>query len=518
MGVAPDLSADGATVEDAAPEVPRRSAVGILPPMPVWVRTILGLVIALGVGLLCALPLGLERDQSIVAAVTALCAAWWCTEALPIPVTSLVPFVLFPLTGVLDHGQLASAYGDKFILLFMGGFMISRAAEKSRAHLRIADAVIRVVGTHSDKRIIIGFMLASAFCSMWISNTATALILLPVASAVIGKRRGHERFAVALLLAVAYGSSIGGITTLVGTAPNGVFASQYAEVTGKTVDFVSWMRVGVPICLCMLVACAGVLCFRIRGGGGIEREDLGPWTAYQVRVVLVLVATGLLWVTRTLPFGLGGWSVWLGMPKAHDATVALLAVVCMFLIPSGRRTSDDQPTRLLDWQTARDIPWGILLLFAGGLAIAQAFRATELADVIGRALTDVSGGMPTVVLMLLICLVVTFTTEVTSNTATTTLLMPILGAAGLASGVDPALFMIPAAVSASCAFMLPVATPPNAIVFGGSPHITIPRMASYGVVLNLIGAVVIALVCWAVVDPATGILATSTTPLQGVAP
>ena len=474
--------------------------------MPAWIRTILGLVIALGVAALCGTLLGLDRAQSVTAGVTALCAAWWCTEALPIPVTSLVPFVLFPLTGVLDHAQLASAYGDKFILLFMGGVMSSRAAEKSRAHLRIADAVIRVVGTSSDKRIIIGFMLASAFCSMWISNTATALILLPVAMAVIGKREGRTRFAVALLLAVAYGSSIGGITTLVGTAPNGVFASQYAEATGRTVDFVSWMQIGVPICVLMLIACGVVLCFRIRGGGGIEREDLGPWTSYQVRVTLVLVATALLWITRKLPFGLGGWSEWFDMRNAHDATSALLAVVVMFLIPTGERTDEGERPRLLDWETARNIPWGILLLFAGGLAIAQAFRATGLADVIGQALTDSAGGIPMLVLLLLICLVVTFTTEVTSNTATTTLLMPILASAGLASGVDPALFMIPAAVSASCAFMLPVATPPNAIVFGGSTHITIPRTASYGGVLNLIGAVVIALVSWAVIDPQTGIL------------
>ncbi|MEM1422448.1 MAG: SLC13 family permease [Planctomycetota bacterium] len=486
--------------------------------MPAWLRTILGLLIAIGVALLCSGVIGLDRAQSLTAGVTALCAAWWCTEALPIPVTSLLPFVLFPLTGVLDHAQLAAAYGDRFILLFMGGFMISRAAEKSWAHLRIADAVIRVVGTSSDKRIIVGFMLASALCSMWISNTATALILLPVAVAVIGKREGRERFAVALLLAVAYGSSVGGITTLVGTAPNGVFASQYFEATGRTVDFLSWMRVGVPVCVLMLVACGAVLCFRVKGGGGIEREDLGPWTSYQVRVTLVLVATALLWITRKLPFELGGWSAWFDMPNAHDATVALLAVVVMFLIPTGERSGDGARPRLLDWETARDIPWGILLLFAGGLAIAQAFRATGLADVIGRALTDSAGGVPTPVLLLLICLAVTFTTEVTSNTATTTLLMPILASAGIASGVDPALFMIPAAISASCAFMLPVATPPNAIVFGGSTHITIPRMASYGVVLNLIGAIVIAMVCWAVVDPQTGILGEPIATDAGKAP
>lgn len=468
-------------------------------------KTMLGILIAAVVYALCLHVFGLDRAQCITTAVTALCAAWWCTEALPIPVTSLVPFVAFPLAGVLDHGQLALAYGDKFILLFMGGFMISRAAERWRAHLRIADAVIRVVGMSSDRRIIVGFMLASAFSSMWISNTATALIMLPVATAIIAERRGSERFAVALLLAVAYGSSIGGITTLTGTAPNGVFASQYETLTGNTVDFVSWMRIGVPVCVLMLIACGVVLTFRIKGGGGVERESLGPWTSAQARVLLVLGGTALLWITRKLPFDWGGWSVWFDMPKAHDATIALLAVVALFLIPAGERDRHGRSQRLLDWDTARNIPWGILLLFAGGLAIALAFSETGLAEVIGQAMTGVMGRVPTVVLIALICFVVTFTTEVTSNTATTTLLMPILGAAALASGVDPALFMIPATLSASCAFMLPVATPPNAIVFGGSSHITIPRMASYGVVLNLTGVVIISLVCWVLLDSATGL-------------
>ncbi|MEO0964623.1 MAG: SLC13 family permease [Planctomycetota bacterium] len=448
---------------------------------------------------------GLGDAQAATAAVTVLCAAWWCTEAIPIPVTSLVPFVAFPLMGVLDHEQLASALGNKFILLFMGGFMISRAAERSNTHLRVADAMLRLVGTSSNRRVIIGFMLATAFCSMWISNTATALIMLPVAVAVIQREPDNDRFATCLLLAIAYGASIGGIATLIGTPPNGVMAAVYADQTGRTIDFLSWMTVGVPVSVLMLIACGALLCWPVRGGVGHDPEDLGRWTPAQRRVLAVLCITAALWITRSLPFGLGGWSVWLNMPNAHDATIALLAVVAMFLIPNGQLDEQGKPVRLLDWETARNIPWGILLLFAGGLAIAKAFGVTGLAADVGVALEDATEGLHPVLVIGVICLTVTFLTEVTSNTATTTMLMPVLAAAAVAEGVDPAVYMIPAALSASCAFMLPVATPPNAIVFGGADAVTIPKMVRYGFVLNLTGVVVITLTCYALLNQAPGL-------------
>jgi sodium-dependent dicarboxylate transporter 2/3/5 len=466
---------------------------------------VLGLVLACGVYVAGRFGLELDQAAAVTAATTVLCAVWWCTEAVPIPVTSLVPFVVFPLTGVLDHAQLAAAWGDKFILLFMGGFMISRAAEKSRAHLRVADLLIRLVGTRSDRRIVIGFLLTTAFCSMWISNTATALILLPVAMAVIQTKPNHPRFAVSLLLAIAYGASIGGIATLIGTPPNGVMASVYEQQARRTIDFLSWMQIGVPVSALMLMACGVLLTVRLDPGGGYRTTELGPWTPGQRRVLWVLATTAVLWVTRQLPFGWGGWSVWLSMPKAHDATVALLAVVALFLIPSGEVDDAGQPDKLLDWRTARDIPWGILLLFAGGLAIAAAFQSSGLATRVGEVLEVVTAGLPPVLVIGLICLTVTFTTEVTSNTATTTLLMPILAAAAVAAGVDAALFMVPAALSASCAFMLPVATPPNAIVFGGSDRITIATMVRYGLWLNVIGVLIITLVCYFVLDPEMGL-------------
>jgi sodium-dependent dicarboxylate transporter 2/3/5 len=459
----------------------------------------------------------MEHAPAMTAAVTILCAVWWCTEAVPIPVTSIIPFAVFPLAGVLDHTVLAGAMGDKFVLLFMGGFMLSKAAEKSKAHLRVAQGMIKLVGTSSNRRIIIGFMLATAFCSMWISNTATALIMLPVAIAVIERNGNDKRFAVSLLLAIAYGSSIGGMSTLIGTPPNGVFAGIYEKTTHIPVDFVSWLKIGIPVSVLMLIACGIVLTFFVKGGGNYTQQALGPWTPAQRRVTVVLGLTALLWITRKLPFdpasGIGyymgewakGWAGKFNMPMAQDATVALLMVVVMFLIPNGLKDDKGKRDHLLDWKTARDIPWGILLLFAGGIAIAKAFGSSGLAAVIGQQMEQLTSGMSPLMIIAIICLTVTFMTEVTSNTATTTLLMPILAASAVAAGVEPSMLMIPAALSASCAFMLPVATPPNAIVFGGSDHITIPQMVRHGFVLNIIGVIVVTAVCYFVLDPQKGL-------------
>ncbi|XAM00822.1 SLC13 family permease [Phycisphaeraceae bacterium D3-23] len=464
----------------------------------------IGPLLALGLYLMGMFVLGLGHAASFTAGLTLWCAVWWCFEAVPIPLTSLLPFALFPFGGVLDHNQLALAFGDKFVLLFMAGFMISRAAEVSKAHLRVADSVIRLVGTSSNKRIIIGFMLATGLCSMWISNTATALIMLPVAIAVIRHNHADDRFAVCLLLAIAYGASAGGVATLIGTPPNGVFAANYEVATGRTIDFISWLKIGLPVSAAMLLACSVVLTFGIRGGGSYSPEDLGPWTPAQKRVLAIIATTAILWITRSLPMGLGGWSVWLKMPKAHDATVAMLAVVVLFVMPSGDRRPGARKT-LLDWETAQSIPWGILLLFAGGLAIAQAFSESGLAVVVADGLQRGTAGMPLFLVILMLCLAVTFLTEVTSNTATATLLMPILAASGLAMGIDPAVLMIPAALSASCAFMLPVATPPNAIVFGGASQLTIPKMARHGVCLNLIGSLMIATLCYLLINARSGL-------------
>jgi len=451
--------------------------------------------LALAAYALCRVS-GLGHAESATAGVTFLCAVWWCTEVTPIAVTALIPFVAFPLLNVLDHKMLATCYGHELILLFLAGFMLSRAAEKSKTHLRISHGMMRWLGTDSQPRLVIGFMLAPAVCSMWISNTATALIMLPVAIAVLDEQQ-DKKLAVPLLLAVAYGASIGGVTTIVGTPPNAVFVSTYVEVAQKSVDFLSWMRIGLPISALMLIATGFVLTRNLGRGKAYELEDLGPWTPAQVRVLAVIGCTAALWITRTL------WVGWIGAPMVKDATVGLAAVVAMFLIPSGETNQEGESLSLLDWRTALTIPWGILLLFGGGLAIAKAFEVSGLGDVVA-AQSSILEGFPPVLMIGTICLLVTFLTEITSNTATTTLLMPILGAAAIGADLDPAVFMAPAALSASCAFMLPVATPPNAIVFG-SERISIPQMARTGLWLNLIGVVIITAVCYFSIDLKQGL-------------
>ncbi|MCM2370167.1 SLC13 family permease [Aporhodopirellula aestuarii] len=461
----------------------------------------IGIALALFMYGVCLFGFSLAHEASVTAAVICLCGVWWCTEAVPIPVTSLVPFVLFPFTGVLDHTQLAGAYGDKFVLLFLAGFMISRAAEKSSTHLRVSHGMMRILGTHSQRRIVLGFMLAPAFCSMWISNTATALIMLPVAIALL-QEKSDSKLHVPLLLAVAYGSSIGGMATIIGTPPNGVFVSIYELQTSQTVDFLSWLKIGVPITAAMLVVTGYWLTRGLGGSADFQIQSLGPWTPAQRRVLAIIGATAFLWITRTGPFG--GWSSWLNVPMVHDATVGLGAVVMMFLIPSGEVDEKGHGETLLDWAAARDIPWGILILFGGGLAIARAAELSGLSERIGLQLTLLNSLHP-VLLIGIVCLTVTFLTEFTSNTATTTLLMPILGAASAGAGYDAAILMIPAALSASCAFMLPVATPPNAIIFG-SEKITVREMARTGFVLNLAGAVLITAICYFILDLKTGLL------------
>lgn len=454
-------------------------------------------------GLRAGSPLSFEA--AVTAAITFLCAFYWCTEAIPIPVTSLIPFVLFPLAGVLDYSALASAMGNKFILLFMAGFMLSRAAERSGTHLLMAHGIVRGIGTGTHSKLIIGFMLATAFCSMWISNTATALIMLPVAIAVNQENKTGGPFAKNLLLAIAYGASIGGIATLIGTPPNGVFAAAFEAETGQTVDFISWMKIGIPVSATLLLFCGLILTRGVSGTSPFVLKAQGAWTPAQKRVLCILGMTAALWMTRKLPFGIGGWSEWLNVPKAHDATVALFSVVLMFLIPNGEKDEQGRPRKLLDWETAKDIPWGILLLFAGGLAIAKAFAQSGLAEMVARQLQSGTSGMHPLLIMLLICFSVTFLTEITSNTATSTMLMPILAAGAAGSGMNPSLYMIPAVLSASCAFMLPIATPPNAIVFGGADELTIPQMARTGLWLNLLGVVVISVFCYFILDPLTGL-------------
>ncbi len=442
----------------------------------------IGPAIAIAAGGAAALA-GLPLRQIATAAVTGLCAAWWVLEPIPIPATSIIPFAAFPLAGVLTDKEVARAYGHPMILLLMGGFMLSVAVEKSGVHRRLALGMVHAAGGGA-RRLVGGFMLASALSSMWISNTATTLVLLPVALAVI-EGEGGRTLAIPLLLGVAYAASIGGMATPIGTPPNLIFLGNYHEATGKTMTFLDWMRVGVPAVVVLLPVAWLWLTRGLGGMGAPTVPRAGGWRSAERRVLVVFALTALAWIFRAAPAG--GWSGALGLHGAGDSTVALAAVAILFLLPD----ADGEP--LLDWATARRIPWGLLLLFGGGLAISEAFKSSGLSTSLGTVFESLSS-WPMIAVTLSICLAVTFLTEVTSNTATTTLLMPILIAAAGNAGLAPAQLMIPATLSASCAFMLPVATAPNAIV-AGTDYVTTRDMVRAGFALNLLCAVGVTAVC-----------------------
>ncbi|GAB3273859.1 SLC13 family permease [Parahaliea aestuarii] len=429
---------------------------------------------------------GYSTDMAIVSLVALWCVIWWVFEPVPIPVTSLLPLAVLPLLGVLTPAEVGQAYGSPMILLLLGGFLLSKAMEHSGAHRRIALGMVRLFGAHSGRRLVLGFMVAAATLSMWISNTATTLMLLPVALAVLEGASQRERLAVPLLLGVAYAASVGGLGTPIGTPPNLIFMQVYTEVTGQVVTFSEWMSWGVPVVVVMIPLMALVLTRGMTAQLQVELPTVGGWRSEEKRVMLVFGLTALAWMTRAEPFG--GWSTWLDLPGANDASVAMLAVVLMFVIPDGKGG------KLLTWERASSIPWGVLLLFSGGICLARGFVVSGLSAEMGQwlaGLTDLSPWL----LIALICLLVTFMTEATSNTASTTLLMPVLAAAALAAGIEPMLLMVPAAMSASCAFMLPVATAPNSVVYG-SGLISTARMAREGLVLNFLGVAVISTVCY----------------------
>ncbi|MHA7871877.1 MAG: SLC13 family permease [Hyphococcus sp.] len=417
-------------------------------------------------------------------AITSLTAFWWVTEALPIPATSLAPFALFPLAGVLDQRQAASALGSYVIILLMASFMLSKALEKSGAHERLALYMINLVGL-SGRRLVLGFMLAAALLSMWISNTATTLMLATMALAILA-RSDNPKLAAPLLLGIAYAASLGGTATLIGTPPNLIFAENYLQATGAEYSFAGWMTIGAPIVF-IGVPLMGLWLTRSMGGVSAPAlADPGPWRVDERRTMYVFAIAIVLWITRAEPFG--GWSGALGMDGAGDSTVAVFAVLLMFLTPDGKGGA------LLDWKSAGDIPWGMLLLFAGGICIASAFRESGLDVLIGDQLSDLANA-PVLWMLLGLCLSVTFMTEITSNTATANLLMPLLAAVAAGTGLKPELLMIPAVISSSCAFMLPVATAPNAIIYG-TGRVPIARMAREGVMLNVLVAVIVASICW----------------------
>ena len=428
---------------------------------------------------------GWDMAACWAAAIAMTCAIWWVFEPIPIPVTSLLPLAGFPIFGVLTPKQVGEAYGSPLILLLLGGFILSTAMAGSGAHRRVALNMVNIFGGSNSKRLVFGFMAASALLSMWISNTATTLMLLPVALAVIEKAE-DKSLAIPLLLGIAYSASVGGIATPIGTPPNLMFREIYEQTTETEVSFIAWMSWGIPVVIIFIPIIGLYLTRNLTHSSSIILPSAGKWSTYEKRVLLVFALTATAWMTRGEPFG--GWKTWLDLPYANDASVALLAVVAMFLIPNGKGG------QLLDWETANKIPWGMLILFGGGIAIAKAFVASGLSGALGELLSGIAN-WNTILMLAVICLAITFLTEVTSNTATTTLMMPILASAALATGIEPALLMVPAAMSASCAFMLPVATAPNVIVYSTGVF-PIKVMAREGIVLNLIGAMIITGVCF----------------------
>lgn len=436
---------------------------------------------------------GLSQSAAFTLALTAWCAAWWMLEAAPHAITALLPLALFPLAGVLSSAQVAEAYGNELILLLVGGAMLSKALEQAGAHRRLALAMVRAFGAGGGRALVFGFAAAAGLCSMWLSNTATTLMLVPVALAIL-QAYPDRRLAVPLLLSICYGASIGGLGTPLGSPPNLVFMQVYTQTTGESLGFSDWMAFGLPTVLLMLPLAALWLARGLRGSPCAELPQMGAWTPAEKRVLLIFGLVALAWVTRTEPFG--GWRAWLDLPRANDASVALMGVVAMAL------SSDGRGGKLLDWQSAERIPWGVMILFGGGIAIASAFKASGLSDAAATLLGGVLD-LPLVLTLFVVAVAITLLSEINSNTATAVLAMPILAAAGVGMGIDPALLMAPAVLAASCSFMLPVGTAPNAIVFG-TGQVPAQAMLRHGLVLNLIGAVVITAVCWVVLAPGMG--------------
>lgn len=503
----------------AGPASPRRAA-------RVWLFRALGLGAALAVYLLLG-QADLTRDARVVAAVGTLMAVWWMTEAIPLSATSLLPIILFPVLTERSVSAATAPYANPIVFLFLGGFLIAIATQKVELHRRIALLTLRVVGTH-PRRIVLGMMVSTAFLSMWVSNTATTLMMLPIALSVLALVVDSQRapgdpardtlrqglasgravsdlvedpnvrvFGVGLVLSIAWASSIGGLGTLLGSPPNAIVAGYIGTELGRQLGFAEWMMLGVPLVV-VFIGLAWWLITRVlfrfdlpevRGGREMiegQLAGLGRVQRGERSVLIVFVAAACCWVLPGLLAGIGDFAErwpWLGL--FNDTVVALAAGVLLFVLP-GR----DHGQPVLEWKDAEEgLPWGVLLLFGGGLSLAASVAATGLDKWFGVQVTGLSV-LPIVALIAAVTVIVLFLTEITSNTATAATFIPILGGVAVGIGVDPMTLLIPAALAATCAFMLPVGTPPNAIVFG-TGAVKIVEMARGGFVLNVVGAVLI---------------------------
>lgn len=462
-----------------------------------WVGLFLGPALA-AIMLLAGAPEGLGVAAWRTAAIGVLMAVWWATEAVPIAATALLPLAVFPLLDIASIQDTAKPYSNKVIYLFLGGFIVAFAMQRWNLHRRIALNVLRVVGGNG-RSLIGGFMAASAFLSMWVTNTSTTMMLLPIAMSIIGvihgsvatlTDKGKRDFQYALLLGIAYSASIGGMMTLVGTPPNALLAAFMQETYGTEIDFARWMLVGIPLALVMLPLSWLVLTrlvfkvdFVTSGEARSEltrmADAMGRISVPEQRVAIIFACMALLWMTRPLLTHLPG------LAALDDSSIAIAGAIALFIVPSG---SKEDPL-LLRWHYAERLPWGVLILFGGGLSLAGAVSNTGLAEWLGTSLQAI-GDLPLWVVIAAAAAMIIFLTELTSNTATTATFLPVVGAIAIEAGFDPIMLTVPVALAASCAFMLPVATPPNAIVFG-SGMLTIPKMARAGLALNLIGIVLV---------------------------
>ncbi len=461
---------------------------------------LLGVITAILV-MLFPTPDGLSPEAHKTAALFLLMGVWWATEAVPVAVTALVPLALFPMLGIVDIQSAANPYANKTIYLFFGGFLIATAIQKWDLHKRIALFVLEYAGSNGAS-LILGFMLTAALISMWVMNTATTIMLLPIGLAVITvvketvkglSDKEAESFQLALLLGIAYGATIGGMSTLIGTGPNGMLAAFMADNYDLDISFVDWMKVGVPLSAIML-PCSWLILTRVIFKVNFEtsretkdllsemKQELGKFNGAELKVFVVFVLTAIAWMLRTVLDdiqGLGGLS---------DAGIAMISALFLFLLPSGDK---EKRGALLEWKDAQEnVPWGLLVLFGGGLSLANAVQATGLAVWMGNLIPQ---GISIVLIVILVVTMIIFLTELTSNMATTATFLPVVAAIAIQSDFNPLLVTAAVALAASCAFMLPVATPPNAIVFG-SGLIRVPQMAKAGVLINVLGIIVVSFV------------------------
>lgn len=472
-----------------------------------WIYGVLAVVLAFACYYF--MPSETYPQAPIMGAIVVIMAVFWIFEVVPIAITSLFPIFLFPLFGILDTKATALFYGKEIIFLFLGGLMLAQGIQNSNLHKRIALHIVNIIGS-KPANLVLGFMIATAGLSMWISNTASVMVMMPIGLSIIEEikevkdsKKFLSKFAVALMLGIAYSADIGGMATLIGTPPNLVFMEMYHELFPDLpkIGFAQWMMMGLPISITFLFTgwllmtkvifrMPKIKVFKNKNIIKDLLKDLGKLRRDELYSGLVFLSAAILWVTGsdiTLSesFTIHGWRSAFGLEMVSDASIAVVTSLLLFMIPSKDRPKE----MLLTWAKVRELPWGILLLFGGGFAIAGGFNSSGLSNLIGNLFANLEINDPFLIIII-VCFVLTFLTEITSNTATTNLILPILAKASAVLGLDPRILMIPATLSASCAFMMPIASPTQAIVFG-SGHVKIKQMIRAGILFNLLGVIIV---------------------------